>query len=214
MQTLYAIKGRTSVRAYLPTPVPQETIAQLLEVSRWAPSGSNRQNWRVTVATGAPLQRLVERMDERVRQHQPDMSNAAKEKPEVRQGLNTLRAGLTELAAAQGKSLWEFIVVGSYRFFDAPVMLAVSSRGGNAANVPLFVTTMLLAAHDMGLGTIWLGYPLGAADLIQEELGIPEDEHVRAIVALGYPDPDSPASTFRSSRNEVETFARWVGFDE
>jgi len=214
MQTLDAIKGRTSIRAFLPTPIPQETIAQLLDAARWAPSGSNRQNWRVTVATGAPLQRLVERMDERVRRHQPDMSNAAKEKPEVRQGLQTLRAGLTELAEAQGKSLWEFIVRGSYRFFDAPVMLAVSHRGQNAANVATFVTTMLLAAHDMGLGTIWLGYPLGASDLIVEELGIPEDEKVRAIVALGYPDPGSPAATFRSSRDEVETCTRWVGFEE
>jgi nitroreductase len=76
-----------------------------------------------------------------------------------------------------------------------------------------FVTTLLIAAHDLGLGTIWLGYPLGAADLIQEELDIPEDERVRAIVALGYPDPDSPAATFRSERDEVETFARWVGFE-
>jgi len=213
VQTLDAIHTRKSIRAYLPTPVSQEVIVKILDAARWTPSGTNRQNWRVTVATGAPLQRLVERMEERVRETQPAMFDPANARPEIVERVLTLRAGLREVAEALDKSLWEFIVVGSYRFFDAPVMLAVSHCGGSAANVAPFVTALLLAAHDQGLGTVWLGYPLGAADLIQEELGIPEDEKVSAIVAMGYPDPDSPAATFRSERDEVETFTRWVGFE-
>jgi nitroreductase len=213
VQTLDAIHGRRSIRAYLPTPVPQEVIAKILETSRWTPSGTNRQNWRVTVATGKPLQRLVERMDERVREKKPGLFNPENARPEIKERVLTLRTGLRQTAEALEKPLWEFIVVGSYRFFDAPVMLAVSHRGQSAANVAPFVTTLLIAAYDQGLGTIWLGYPLSAGDLIQEELGIPEDERVRAIVALGYPDPDSPAATFRSERDEVEAFTRWVGFE-
>jgi len=38
-----------------------------------------------------------------------------------------------------------------------------------------------------------------------------EDERLAAIVALGVPDPDSPANAFRTARDEVETFVRWVG---
>ena len=214
MQTLDAIRTRRSIRAYLPTLVPREVIAEILDAARWTPSGTNRQNWRVTVATGAPLQRLVERMDARVRETEPGTFNPENARPEIKQRVETLRAGLQGVADALDQSMWEFIVVGSYRFFDAPVVLAVSYRGGSAANVAPFVTTLLLAAHDRGLGTVWLGYPLGAADLIQEELGLPEEERLGAIVALGYPDPDSPAATFRSERDEVETFARWVGFGE
>jgi nitroreductase len=213
MQTLDAIKGRRSIRAYLPTPVPQEAIAQILDAARWTPSGTNRQNWRVTVATGAPLQRLVAQMDERARERKPGLFNPENARPEIKERVLALRAGLSRVAEALGKSLWEFVVVGSYRFFDAPVVLAISHRGGSAANVAPFVTTLLIAAHDQGLGTVWLGYPLGAADLIQEELGIPEDERLSAIVALGYPDPDSPAAAFRSERDGLEAFTRWVGFE-
>jgi nitroreductase len=72
---------------------------------------------------------------------------------------------------------------------------------------------MLLAAHDLGLGTCWLGYPMSYADVIREVLDLPEEERVGAVVALGYPDPDSPANTYRSSRDELETFVRWVGFE-
>ena len=213
MQTLDAIHGRRSIRAYLPTPVPQDVIAELLDAARWAPNGGNWQNWCVTVATGEPLKRLVERMDERVRETKPRLFDVSKALPEIKRRFETLEAGLQEVIDALDISMWEFIVAGSYRFFDAPVMLAVSYRGGGMANLDPFVTTLLLAAHDRGLGTVWLGYPLGASNLIEEALGLPEDEKVRAIVALGYPDPDSPAATFRSERDEAETFTRWVGFE-
>jgi nitroreductase len=213
METQAAIRNRQSVRAYLPTPVPQEIIAELLKVSRWAPSGTNRQNWRVTVATGAPLQRLADRMEARVRETKPQLFSGENAPPEVKAKLDSLRAKMRRAAEQREQSLWEFIVVGSYRFFDAPAVVIVSHRGGNASNVPIYVTTLLLAAHDRGLGTCWLGYPLGASDLIREELDIPEEEKIRAVVALGYPDLESPANGFRSSRDEVETFTRWVGFD-
>jgi nitroreductase len=111
-----------------------------------------------------------------------------------------------------GQSRREFVLLGSYQLYDAPVVLVVSHRGARA-DVSAFVTTMLLAAHDLGLGTCWLGYPLSESDLIREILDIPEEEHIRAVVALGYPDWDSPANGFRSSREEVGDFCRWVGFD-
>jgi nitroreductase len=63
------------------------------------------------------------------------------------------------------------------------------------------------------LGTCWLGYPLSYGDLIREALHIPEEERLAAVVALGYPDPDSPANDYRSPRDEVEAFTRWVGFE-
>jgi nitroreductase len=213
MQTLDAIRTRQSIRAYMPTPVPQELITQALDAARWTPSGTNRQNWRVTVATGEPLRRLVGKLDVRVRERKPKLFNPENARPEIEERVTTLRDGLSEVAAALDKPLWEFVVAGSYRFFDAPVVLAVSHRGQSAANVAPFVTTLLLAAHDLGLGTVWLGYPLGAGDVIQEVLGVPDDERIRALVALGYPDPDSPANAFRSERDEVETFTRWVGFE-
>ena len=79
-------------------------------------------------------------------------------------------------------------------------------------DVAIAMDHLILAATELGLGTCWLGYPLSESDLIRELLAIPEEEHIRAVIALGYPDPVSPAATFRSERDEVEAFARWVGF--
>ena len=50
---------------------------------------------------------------------------------------------------------------------------------------------MLLAAHGMGLGTCLIGFAVAAMveDIrIRRYLGIPDNERVHAVIALGYPD--------------------------
>ena len=53
-----AITSRRSVRAFLPTPVPRQTIEEILAVASRAPSGTNTQPWRVHVLTGAAKEAL------------------------------------------------------------------------------------------------------------------------------------------------------------
>src|SRR5512138_2640068 len=55
---LDAVRGRRSIRRFLPRPVPREMIQGLLEESRWAPSWSNTQPWEIIVVTGEPLERF------------------------------------------------------------------------------------------------------------------------------------------------------------
>jgi nitroreductase len=194
--------------------VPRELLAQVLDASRWAPSGSNRQQWRVTVATGTACQTLADRLAEAARERQAGLSSAAGSPADVSHRVNALRADLEHIAQRLGQSLWEFVVLGSNRLYGAPVVVVVSHQSPRGEDATRFVTTMLLAAHDLGLGSCWLGYPLGFPDVIREVLEIPEGERIHAVVALGYPDPDSPASAYRSPRVELEAFVRWVGFGE
>ena len=184
-----------------------QALKQVLKASRWAPSGCNRQPWRVTVATGEKCSALADTLVERIREREPHTPCSSGSTP------SALVTGLSQQAEHMGQSLWEFVVVGSYAFYRAPVVVVISQADGGGDDVSSFVTTMLLAAHSLGLGTCWLGYPLSHADLIRQALDIPEDERIRAVVALGYPDLDSPANAFRSPRNELKTFVRWVGFD-
>jgi len=213
METLEAIKGRKSIRAFLPRPVPEDIIVQMLEASRWAPSGVNTQRWRVTVATGEKRKELAAKLVERAREREACIPSLQGAPPDVRRRSKALLAGFTEVAEAMGISLWEFVVLGSYGFYGAPVVVIVSHLGKHGGQVPLFVTTMLIAAHDLGLGTCWLGYPLSYSDLIHQILEIPDEERIRAVVAMGYPDPGSPANAYRSPRDGLEAFVRWVGFD-
>jgi nitroreductase len=199
--------------------VSRDVVAQVLEAARWAPTGTNGQRWRVTVASGDVCRELSERLADRARARQPkttgtaDARSATEASSPVGRRMQALRADLNEIAQGRGQSLWEFVILGSYELYHAPVVVVVSHPGKRGGDVSQLVTTMLLAAHDLGLGTCWLGYPRSEADLIREMLEIPEEEGIGAVVALGYPDPDAPANAYRSPRDELEEFVRWVGFD-
>lgn len=49
MELYEVIQRRTSVRAYLPNPVPDEVLNRILEAGRLAPSAKNYQPWKFIV---------------------------------------------------------------------------------------------------------------------------------------------------------------------
>ncbi len=57
--TLALIKSRRSIRKYLPDPVPDEMVEQMLEAGRWAPSATNRQPWSFIVVRDAEIRKQV-----------------------------------------------------------------------------------------------------------------------------------------------------------
>jgi len=59
---------------------------------------------------------------------------------------------------------------------------------------------MLLAAHALGLGAVWLGEILNNAPAVREELALPETLELMAVVAVGHPARRDQ----RSERLEVE----------
>ena len=51
MDVFDAVKARSSVRAYDPTPIPKEALEKVLESGRLAPSANNFQPWKFIVVT-------------------------------------------------------------------------------------------------------------------------------------------------------------------
>jgi nitroreductase len=205
------IRERRSVRAFRPDPVPRSVIEELLEVARWAPSGSNIQPWRVAVLGGAQAGALRQRLEEAA-----SVRTWSEKQIEALQ-TRVANGPMAWIIGCIDEPVWTFLAGGSMRFFDAPVALLVSYLGerGSAtpAGIPAIVTTLMLAAHARGLGTVWLGWPMGQPELIQEAFELPEGEQPGAFVALGYPDPDAPVNQGRSPRYEVESFTRWIGWE-
>ncbi len=218
MEVQLAVGERRSIRAFLDRPVPKRMIESLLERSRWAPSAVNSQPWLVTVATGDKRQELETRLIERVKAGGESLEVRYPDNvPEyVRRRRAELLAGISRVAEESGIPVQE-LLFGSYRFYGAPVVIVVSydSRMGDStpAGVAAFVTTMLLVAYDMGLGTCWLGMPLAYPDIIYRTLEIPDSQKIAAVVALGYADPHSGINRFRSSRDDLDAFVTWIGFD-
>lgn len=52
-------RSRRSVRAYRPDPVPEETLRELVEAARWAPTAVNTQPWEFIVITDPEVKAAV-----------------------------------------------------------------------------------------------------------------------------------------------------------
>ena len=55
---LAAVTGRHSMRRFLPEPVPDDAIRDILAAAARAPSGTNSQPWKVHVVTGTARDRV------------------------------------------------------------------------------------------------------------------------------------------------------------
>ncbi|MBA2132269.1 nitroreductase family protein [Capillibacterium thermochitinicola] len=61
MDVMAAIRGRRSIRKYESRPLAEETLRQVLEAARLAPSARNRQEWRfVVVRDPSQIRRVTE----------------------------------------------------------------------------------------------------------------------------------------------------------
>jgi nitroreductase len=50
------LRARRSIRQFLSRPVAENTLLEVLDLTRWSPSRANTQGWRIHVAAGSPLQ--------------------------------------------------------------------------------------------------------------------------------------------------------------
>jgi nitroreductase len=65
------------------------------------------------------------------------------------------------------------------------------------------IQNMLLAAHGLGLGGVWLGEILKSSEEVRSLLGLPETLEFMAAVALGHPTEKKRRSTRRDVKEVV-----------
>jgi nitroreductase len=80
---------------------------------------------------------------------------------------------------------------------DAPAVIVVCMDMADSYNrekdlmaIGACIQNMLLAAHNLGLGTCWLGEILNKKQAVAKYLNLEADLEVMAVVTLGYPDED------------------------
>ena len=68
--------------------------------------------------------------------------------------------------------------------------------------------SLLLAAHAHGLGAVWLSMePQAYAPAVKQLLGVPENVHLLAVIAVGQPG-ESPAPEKKALKDVVK-YERW-----
>ncbi|WP_456387975.1 nitroreductase [Profundibacter sp.] len=215
-----AIKSRRSIRAFLPDPVADETVRDLLNLAMRAPSGTNTQPWKVHVVRGAARDQLCDEVVAAfLAGDQYSEEYAYAPDPWGEPYLGRRRATGWGLYGALGikKGDKEKMLAQharNFRFFDAPVGLFITiDRGlelGSWVDTGLFMQTLMLAARGHGLDTCPQQAFAGFHAIIQKRLAIPADQMVVCGMALGYADMSAPENHFTPDRVPVDEFARFV----
>jgi nitroreductase len=223
MKVSEALESRMSCRAFLPDPVPEATIRQILTAASRAPSGGNLQPWFVDVLTGAPLAALVERIRTLVPEHPlgypseyPVYPSPLGEPYRARRYQNgeDLYATIGIPRGDRPARLRQF--ARNYSGFGAPVMLFICiDRGMGSAqwsDMGMFMQSIMLLAREHGLHTCpqesWSGWYREVA----EAVALPAGRMLFSGIALGYRDESAPINRLRTTRAPLEEFASLRGF--
>jgi nitroreductase len=156
-EIMEVIQGRRSIRNYLDKEVPEETLAQVLEAVRWAPSWANSQCWEVIVVKDPEVKRKLQEL-------------MAKGNPATRAMVEApLVLGLCGKLQSAGyykdQATTKF---GDWFMFD----------------VGIATQTLCLAAHNLGLGTVIAG--LFDHDGVKEVLKVPAGFELVVLIPMGF----------------------------
>lgn len=218
-----AIRTRASIRAFLPRPVEEKVVRDILEVAARAPSGGNIQPWKVYVVAGEVRDRLVATVFEKAKTTPfgdgPWYDEFPKEMGEpFRARRRKVGFDLYALAGVARDDMMGRARQGmkNFEFFGAPVgmFFTVEEQFGVAQFVDLgmFLENICLLARARGLHTC----PQEAWGLwhrtVSEFLGIPPKERMFCGLALGHPDWTDKVNALATERESLENFARFEGF--
>lgn len=222
-----AIESRQSMREFLPTPVPRETIARLLEVASRAPSGTNTQPWKAYVLQGASKGRLVDKVCQAHDALRADPALAAGQQEEYDYYPEKWVSPYIDRRRENGWGLYGLLGIGkgdkdrmhaqhqrNFRFFDAPVGLMftldrVMGRG-SLVDYGMFLQNIMVAARGHGLHTCPQAAWNGFANIILPHIGAGENEMLVCGMALGYADETVRVNTFRTPRVSARDFTTWL----
>lgn len=217
MDVLDAITSRRSVRGFLPTPVPMDTVHRLLEIAARAPSGSNIQPWRVHVLTGETKARLTRAMHElRARDPKAECVQYQYYPVNWREPYVSRRRkigwDLYKLCGIEkGDSEKMFRQHGrNYDFFGAPVGLMLTVEAdmelGSWIDCGMFLQTFLVAARGIGLHTCPQAAWAYHHDVVRAAIPLLDHEKVVCGIALGYEDTAEPANALKTEREPLDRF--------
>jgi nitroreductase len=190
MNTLDTIAARRSIRKFKSAPIPEEALHAILMAGMQAPSGKNRQPWCFYVIREDKRAEMVCVLREGIARVKADGEDP---------GSSEWSANVMEQAPVtvfvfdpEGMQPWMAHSIGQN--FDAVV---------NTQSIGAAIQNMLLAALELGLGSLWICDVFYAYEELQKWLGA--KGAMIAAISLGYAD-ESPAARSRKPFEEVVKF--------
>jgi nitroreductase len=223
-----AIESRFSCRAFSPDrPVSRQQVEDILRTASCAASSTNTQPWKVYVLQGERRDALVAQVCAAHDATRVDSSLTAEYGEVDGYYPSEWVSPYIDRRRHNGWTLYGHLGIGkgdkdkmheqgqrNYRFFDAPVGLMftmdrVMGRG-SLIDYGMFLQTLMLAARALGLHTCPQAAWNNCAKIVMPFIGAGSNERLVCGMALGYVDEAAAVNTYRTPRETVESFTRWI----
>ncbi|MEX2489148.1 MAG: nitroreductase family protein [Pseudomonadales bacterium] len=216
MELYDVMKTTFAARKYTQDDIDDAALYRILDHARFAPSGGNRQGWRVIVVKDASIRKqLKDIMKPTIKQYKAQ--STAGETP-----FNTIHPSRVDQQTIN-RTTENFPLIDDLE--SAPVLLVICvdlslvssfdrdlDRVGviSGASIYPFVWNILLSARNEGFGGVLTTFLAHREPKIRELLNLPEEFAFAAMVAIGKP----VKQLTRLRRSDVESFTRvdsWSG---
>ncbi|MGI9295348.1 MAG: nitroreductase [Pseudomonadales bacterium] len=202
------VARRRSVRGFLTRAVDQQTLDQVFTAANGAPSNCNTQPWQVAVVSGASCDRLRRRISDAMANGIMQMDfpydgryNGVYRERQVDSADQLYNAlGIPR----KDKARRGVAFMRNFQFFDAPhaafVFLPEPFGVREAADVGMYAQTLMLAMTAAGIACCPQTSLSFHADIVREELALPEHYKLLFGISFGYEDTEHPANKARLAR--------------
>jgi len=187
MQTLDAIAARRSIRKFKDTPIAEDLLQVILKAGSQAPSGKNRQPWRFVIVKEDKRPEMVKILREAIAR----AKSQGNEIGSSEWSTNVMEQAPVSIFVINPEGLPPWLA----HSIDQNIHDVVDIQSAGAA-----IQNMLLAAQDLGLGSLWICDVFTAYEELLNWLG--EKGEMIAAVSFGYAD-ESPAARSRKPFSEI-----------
>ena len=203
-----------STRRFTDEPVPRELIERVLENARFAPSGGNRQGWRVIVITDPDTRRRIRELYAEPWRAYTEATGAralleAGEASGLPPGRLRMLRGADEYAAN-----FDTVPVHLLICVELAALPIVDSSLGRpsivgGASIYPFVQNILLGLRAEGLGAAFTTLLTAAEPEVRELLGFPDGVAIAGHISVGYRADPWPKRLTRKPVSEFTSGERY-----
>ena len=212
MELIEALRTTGAVRAFTDEPVADETVLAILDAARFAPSGGNRQGWKVAVVDDRAVRAQMAALMQPVWNDYLALGGSTRaafnamdnDRPpsHPRQVPNPLTDNLATVPVVLAIAVDQSLISAMDKDLDRPAIV------GGASIYP-FCWSILLAARAHGLGGVLTTFLSRVEPAAGPLLGLPAEHALAATIMLGYPVKQPTKLT----RNPVAVFVTRNRFD-
>ena len=211
---------RWSCRAFDDRPVPAALMERMFCTAQQSASWCNTQPWHLIVTQPEATNRFRNALSEHVAAN-PSLRTFDFEGPSEYRGIykDRRRESGWQLYEAVGiqrgdRNASRQQAMRNYRMFDAPHVAIITTDAGQnvygAVDAGLYIGTLLLVAHSLGIGAVAQAALAGQSDFIRDYFSMSADRKILAGISFGFPDLAHPANQYRTARATVAEVVTWV----